>query len=141
MGRGKRPPSSFFELRSGLHHCTSLVSGRTPVLGPKGHHLAEPAECRPHLFLSLNDLGHLSWFYLLIVKQACFVPRRSDSFLERSLTHSVLPKFPRFPSLSIIPYGDFYNYLCNYPTLSLSGLVTNFNTKIPKVYPQKKKKL
>ena len=36
----------------------------------------------------------------------------SDGFLEQFLTYSYLPKCPRFPSLSVVPYWDFYNYLC-----------------------------
>lgn len=34
--------------------------------------------------------------------------------------HSGLPKFPRFLSLSVVPYWDLYNYLSNCSTLSLS---------------------
>lgn len=51
-------------------------------------------------------------------------PAWSDSFLERSLTYSGFPKFPRLPSLSIIPYWDIYNYLYsiyNHPILFLSA--------------------
>ena len=61
-----------------------------------------------------------AFIYGFIVKPACFVPQRSNSFLEQSLTYSGLPKFPTFPSLSVAPYWDFYNYLYNYPILSLS---------------------
>ena len=58
--------------------------------------------------------------YGFVVKQAYFIPRPSDGFLEPILTDSGLPEFPRFPSLSVVPYWDFNNYLCNYPILSLS---------------------
>ena len=47
----------------------------------------------------------------------------SDGFLEWLLTYSVLPYFPRFPSLAMVPYWDFYNYPCNYSTPSLSILI------------------
>ena len=36
----------------------------------------------------------------------------SDGFLEQLLTYSDLPTSPRFPSLSMILYWNFYNYLC-----------------------------
>ena len=39
------------------------------------------------------------------------------------LTYSGRPNFPRLPSLSRVwdfYYWDFCNYLCNYPTVSLS---------------------
>ena len=36
----------------------------------------------------------------------------SDDPLEQLLTYSDLPKSRRFPSLSIVPYWDFYNYRC-----------------------------
>ena len=37
-----------------------------------------------------------------------------------------LPKFPRFPFLTVISYWDFYNYLYNYIILFLSlwGMVS-----------------
>ena len=57
-----------------------------------------------------------------ILKQACFIEQCSRRFLKRSLTYSGLLKFPRFPSLSIVSYQDFYNYLYNYAILSLSVL-------------------
>ena len=44
-----------------------------------------------------------------LVKQACLVLM---AFLSNLLTYSDLPKSPRFPSLSMILYWDFYNYLC-----------------------------
>ena len=53
-----------------------------------------------------------AFLYGFIVKQACFLPWYSDSLLERSLTYSGLPKFPRFPSLSTVPSWDFYSCLC-----------------------------
>ena len=55
-----------------------------------------------------------------IVKQACIVPQGSDGFLEQLLTFGGLPAFPSFCSLSMVPSGTFYSYLCNYPSLSLS---------------------
>ena len=42
-------------------------------------------------------------------EQACFVEQCSSSFLEWSLTYSDLPKCTRFPSLSVVPYWNFYN--------------------------------
>ena len=51
-----------------------------------------------------------------LVRQACLDPC-SDGFLEQLLTYSDPPNFPRFLSLSMVPYWDTYNYLCNYPTL------------------------
>ena len=42
------------------------------------------------------------------------------AFLEQLTTYSGLPKFPRFPSLAVVPYWDSYNYLCKAPTPSLS---------------------
>ena len=42
-------------------------------------------------------------------EQACFVEQCSSCFLEWSLTYSVLPRFTRFPSLSAVPYWNFYN--------------------------------
>ena len=59
--------------------------------------------------------------YGFVVKQACFVPLSADGFLEQLLIYSGLPNFPRFPSLSMVLYWNFYNYVCNYPTLSLSA--------------------
>ena len=55
-----------------------------------------------------------AFIYGFIVTQACFLPWYSDSFLERSLTGSGLPKFLGFPSLSTVPYRDFYRrlYVC-----------------------------
>ena len=70
----------------------------------------------------------ISWAftYSFIVKHAYFIPRHSSRFLELSLTYSGLPKFPRFSSLPIDPYWDFYNYLYNYIILFLSlwGMVS-----------------
>ena len=37
---------------------------------------------------------------------------RAEGFLEQLLTYGDLPKSPRFPSLSVVPCWDFYNYLC-----------------------------
>ena len=45
----------------------------------------------------------------------------SDGSLEQLLTYSDLPKFPRFPSLSLVRYRGFYNHFCNCPTPSLSS--------------------
>lgn len=47
----------------------------------------------------------------------------SNGFLEWFLTYSGLPKFPRILSLSMVPYWDLYNYLCNYLTPSLSKVL------------------
>ena len=59
--------------------------------------------------------------YGLIVKQACFMePQHSDGFLEGLLTYSGLPKFPRFPSLPVVPNWGFCNDWCNDPAPSLS---------------------
>ena len=44
----------------------------------------------------------------------------SDGPPKQLLTYSDLPKGPRFLSLAMVPYWDFYNYLYNYPTPSLS---------------------
>ena len=44
-----------------------------------------------------------AFIYRFIVKQACFTPQHFNRFLERSLTYSGLPKFPKFSSLSIVP--------------------------------------
>ena len=44
-----------------------------------------------------------------LVKQACLVLM---TFLSNLLTYSDLPTSPRFPSLSMILYWDFWNYLC-----------------------------
>ena len=46
----------------------------------------------------------------------------SDGPLEQLLTYRGLPKSPTVPSLSMVPYWDFHNYVCNYPTPSLSEL-------------------
>ena len=77
-------------------------------------------EGMPHFifYLMTWSICH-AFIYGFIVKQVCFVPWCSVGFLEWLLTYSGIPKFPRFPSLSVVPYWDFYNYLCNYPTLSL----------------------
>ena len=71
------------------------------------------------------DLSH-AFIYGFTVSQACFTPQCSNTFLELSLTYSGLPKFPRFSSLPIDPYWDFYNYLYNYIILFLSlwGMVS-----------------
>ena len=44
-----------------------------------------------------------------LVKQACIVLM---AFGGNLLIYSDLPTSPRFPSLSVILYWDFYNYLC-----------------------------
>ena len=91
-----------------------------PVLDPKDGYLAE-LECRLHFIFLLMTWGiSHAFIYGCIVKQDCFIPRSSDGFLEWLFTYSDLPNFPRFPSLSVVPYWDPYNYLCNYPTPSLS---------------------
>ena len=36
----------------------------------------------------------------------------ADGFLEQLLMYSDLPASSKFPSLSVAPYWDFYNYLC-----------------------------
>ena len=54
------------------------------------------------------------------IKQGCFVPWPSDGFVEWLLTSRGLPKCPRFPSLSMVHFWDFYSCLCNSLTLSLS---------------------
>ena len=63
--------------------------------------------------LMIWGISH-AFIYGFIVTQACFLPWYSDSFLERSLTRSGLPKFLGFPSLSTVPYRDFYRclYMC-----------------------------
>ena len=43
----------------------------------------------------------------------------SDGFVEQIINND-FPNFPRFPSLSMVAYLDFYNCLCNYFTPSLS---------------------
>lgn len=59
--------------------------------------------------------------YGFIVKQkpASFQDVGMALLSDGSLT-VVSPKFPRFPSLTTVTYWDFYSYLCNNPTLSLS---------------------
>ena len=42
-------------------------------------------------------------------KQACLVLM---VFLSNLLTYSALPISPKFPSLNMVLYQDFYNYLC-----------------------------
>ena len=44
-----------------------------------------------------------------LVKKACLVLM---ALLNHLLTYSDFLKSPRFPSLSLVPYWDFYNYLC-----------------------------
>ena len=74
-------------------------------------------------FFHLMAWGTFCGFvYSFMVKQACFIEQCSSRFLKRSLTYSGLLKFPRFPSLSIVSYQDFYNYLYNYAILSPSVL-------------------
>lgn len=43
-----------------------------------------------------------AFIYGFTVKQGCFAPWCSDGFLAQ-LTYSGLPKFPKFPSLSMVP--------------------------------------
>ena len=44
-----------------------------------------------------------------LVKQSCLVLM---AFLSNLFTYSDLPVSPKFPSLSVVLYWDFYNYLC-----------------------------
>ena len=44
-----------------------------------------------------------------LVKEACLVLM---AFLGNLLTYSDLPNSPKFPSLSVVPCWNFYNYLC-----------------------------
>ena len=44
-----------------------------------------------------------------LVKQSCLV---LTAFLSNLFTYSDLPVSPKFPSLSVVLYWDFYNYLC-----------------------------
>ena len=67
---------------------------------------------------SFNDRRHISCFYLWFYSEANLLC--SDGFLEQLLTYSGVPECPRFPSLSVVPSWDSYNYLYNYPILSLS---------------------
>ena len=63
-------------------------------------------ECRPHPILHPT----METFLMPpLVKQACLVLM---AFGGNLLTYSDLPTSPRFPSLSMILYWDFYNYLC-----------------------------
>ena len=58
-----------------------------------------------------------AFIYGFIVKQACFIPQHSNSFLELSLTYIGLPKFPRFlylwrrigTSITVLLYS-YHNY-------------------------------
>ena len=87
---------------------------KIPVLGPEDPYLAE-LECRPCFIFHLRTWGMVHAFiHCFIVKQVCFIPWCTESFLEPSLTYRGLPKFPRFPSPAMLPYWDFYNYLDNY---------------------------
>ena len=63
------------------------------------------SECRPHPMPNTTTWGnsHNS------TNQASLPC--SDGFLEQLLTYGDLPKSPKIPSLSIVPYWDFYNYL------------------------------
>ena len=63
-----------------------------------------------------------TFIYGFIVKQAWFVPRRADVFLEWLWTYSDLPESPRFRSLYVAPSWDFCSCLCDYPSPSLSSL-------------------
>ena len=66
---------------------------------------SEP-ECRPHPIPQPMTWGK----YLASTSQASLLC--SDGFLEQLLIYSGLPKFPRFPSLSMVPYWDLHNCLC-----------------------------
>ena len=66
---------------------------------------SEP-ECRPHP-IPCPMTGGQSCTSTCQASLPC-----SDGFLEQLLTYSGLPRFPRFPSLSLVPYWDFCNYLC-----------------------------
>lgn len=84
-------------------------------------------EGMPHFifYLMTWSICH-AFIYGFIVKQVCFVPWCSVGFLEWLLIYGDLPKFPRFPSLSMVPYWDFCNYLGNYSTPFLSKLFMTF---------------
>ena len=60
------------------------------------------SECRPHPTPYLMSRASISQASL----------PHSDGFHEQLLTYSDLPKSPKFPSLSMVPYWDFYNHLC-----------------------------
>ena len=73
--------------------------------------------------------------YGFIVKQkpASFQDVGMALLSDGSLT-VVSPKFPRFPSLSTVTYWDFYNYLCNHPTLALSFWLVRLVDKTQPLY-------
>ena len=74
---------------------------------------SEP-ECRPH------PIPHsITWGISHASTSQASLPC-SDGPLEQLSTYSDLPKSPRFPSLTVVLYWDFHNYLCNSPTPSLS---------------------
>ena len=65
-----------------------------------------------HLSLNTWGVSH-AFIYGFVINWGCFIPWYSDGFLKWLLTYNGLPNFPRFPSLTVVPYWDFYNYLCN----------------------------
>ena len=66
---------------------------------------SEP-ECRTHPILHPTTWGK---------SPACTSQANlpcSDGFLKKLLTHNDSSKYPRFLSLSMVPYWDFCNYMC-----------------------------
>ena len=81
---------------------------------------SEP-ECRPH------PIHHpMTWGIAGASTSQASLPC-SDGFLEQLLTYSDPPKSPRFPSLSMVPYWDFYNYLCPLHPYQLNSISSPFS--------------
>ena len=68
--------------------------------------LLPESECRPHPIPHPMTCG-ISHTSTSPASLPC-----SDGPPEQLLTYSDLPKSLRFPSLSVVPYWDFCNYLC-----------------------------
>ena len=69
-------------------------------------HPSSEYECRPNL---IPDPTTKAILKAPLMKQACLVLM---VYLSNLLTYSDLPVSPKFPSLNMVLYGDFYNYLC-----------------------------
>ena len=89
---------------------SSLVFGRVCIQISKGQSSnscpCSESECRPH---HIPPQGPKAILTPPLVKQTCLVLK---AFLSNLLTYSDLPNSSKFLSLSVVPYWDFYNYLC-----------------------------
>ena len=97
MGVGKDHLFLFFE------HSSSLVSSKVCSQISR----REVLKLLPLVWIWMQASSH---YHTMTWGSQASLPC-AHGFLEQLLTYSDLPMSPEFPSLSVVPYWDFYNYL------------------------------